>query len=95
MTQEQLQTILIFAARYAHNRKTGAAYAVCKAIEAEWRNLDNHTQYKLKSESHEATCNDDDWQIIRRLPISQIGTYRQARFDDAEGGDSETVVTMP
>jgi hypothetical protein len=94
MTQNQLGTILIFAARYAHNRPTGAALAVCRSIENEWKNLSASDQMQLIRESHEATCNDDDWQIIRRLPITEMQESRQDRFDGAEGGNGETGATM-
>jgi hypothetical protein len=67
MTQNQLGTMLVFAARYAHNRQTGASYAVCKAIANVWDDLDKPTQEQLQRESFEATCNDNDWEIIRKL----------------------------
>ena len=95
MTKQQLGTILIFAARYAHNRNTGAALAVCRAIENEWRYITRETQEQLQRESYEATCNIEDWEIIRKLPLTQIGKYCQARFKSAEGGNSETGATMP
>jgi hypothetical protein len=95
MTQNQLGTILIFAARYAHNRPTGAALAVCRAIENEWKNLSASDQMQLIRESHAATCNDDDWQIIRRLPIPATQESRQERSESAEGDNSQTGATMP
>jgi len=89
MTIQQTGTMLIFAARYAHNRNTGAALAVCRAIEKEWDNLSQNDQMQLQRESYEATCNNEDWQIIRRLPLSELQESRQACFESAEGGDNK------
>jgi len=67
--QEQLstplQTALIFAARYAHSRATGAASAVVCAAKRHWKELSEGTQKQLIKESHEAIYNLDDWQDLR------------------------------
>jgi len=69
MTQNQLGTLLVFAARYAHNRPTGASRAVCAVIIAEWGNISPSDQIQLQKESLEATCNDKDWAEIRNLTL--------------------------
>jgi len=69
MTRNQLGTLLVFAARYAHNRPTGASRAVCRAIITQWDNLSRCDQIQLKTESLEATCNDEDWAEIRNLTL--------------------------
>jgi hypothetical protein len=60
-----MQTALIFAARYAHSRETGGAFAVVLAIEECWHQLTQQTKDQLIRESREATCNHDDWQRLR------------------------------
>jgi hypothetical protein len=69
MTRNQLGTIIIFAARYAHNRPTGASYPVCRVIIAEWNNMSRCDQIQLQRESLDATCNDKDWAEIRNLTL--------------------------
>ena len=65
MKQQQLNNILVMAARYAHNRKTGAALQVVSAIIAEWENISEQTRVQLAKEaSNEATCNYQDWQKL-------------------------------
>lgn len=71
MNNKQLYQILVFAARYAHHRNTGAALAVCNAIAQEWDNLDRDAQTQIQRESFEAEYNQDDWQKIRELPVKE------------------------
>ncbi len=58
------QTCLLFAARYAFNRKTGAAYVVIKVINREWDNLSKELKQQLKREASKATANKDEWKEI-------------------------------
>lgn len=59
------QTCLIFAARYAHTRNTGAACLVIAAILKNWGRLSELVQLQLKREAkNEATCNMEDWRRI-------------------------------
>jgi len=44
------ETILIFAARYAHSRKTGGSLIVCSEIESKWPWLSFATQDQIKRE---------------------------------------------
>ena len=57
-------TLYIFAARYAHNRNTGAAYAVVQRILAAWDTLDLPTRKQLIREASEATHCKEDWQML-------------------------------
>jgi hypothetical protein len=59
------QTVLVFAARYAHNRKTYAASIVCDEIRKHWANLDEHTRTQILRESEEAGENRQTWQDLR------------------------------
>ena len=66
----QLCTALVFAARYAHGRNTGAAFAVVTALKQCWHLLDANTRHQIIRESHEAEYsesqyNRDDWQDLR------------------------------
>jgi len=60
-----LQSCIVFAARYAHSRNTGAALSVINAIKANWDKLDEGTKEDLRRESHEATENLHDWSELR------------------------------
>ena len=56
------QTCLIFAARYAHDRNTGAALMVVNAIMHNWDRLTQHTKDQLFREARAwAGYNLDDW----------------------------------
>jgi hypothetical protein len=59
------QTVLVFAARYAHNRKTYAASIVCDEIRKHWANLDENTRTQIIRESEEAGENRQTWQDLR------------------------------
>lgn len=59
------QSCLVFAARYAHARFTGASCFVVEAILKNWDRLSESTQAQLKREAkNEATCNMEDWQRV-------------------------------
>ena len=58
------QTCLIFAARYAHHRQTGAALQVVTAIAQNWDKLSDHTREQLQREAKEATTNLEDWRLV-------------------------------
>lgn len=60
-----MQTAMVFAARYTHHRNTGGTLAVCRALAWCWDQLDKRTQKQILDESHEATCNRDDWERFR------------------------------
>lgn len=60
-----MQTAMVFAARYTHHRNTGGTLAVCRALAWCWDQLDERTQKQILDESHEATCNRDDWERFR------------------------------
>lgn len=63
-----LDQMLIYAARYAHNRETGAALQVVDCAIKNWSILDEKTRVQLAQEaSNEATCNIDDWQKLITL----------------------------
>ena len=62
---DSLGTILVFAARYAHSRKTGGAQQVVRSILKSWDLLDLKTKEQLVREAkNQATCNHEDWQLI-------------------------------
>jgi len=58
------ESCLIFAARYAHHRKTGAANVVVSSIIGSWGNLSPKIKADIKKEALEATTNLDDWKRI-------------------------------
>lgn len=76
-----LQNCLVFAARYAHSRQTGAALMVCKTIEKHWSELDAETQAQLKREAAaEAVGNESDWAILANLPVSSSNAKVEGRL---------------
>ena len=60
-----MQSSLVFAARYAHSRATGASLVVVRAAIQHWSQLDDLTKHTLIKESFEAEHNPDDWQMLR------------------------------
>jgi hypothetical protein len=60
-----MQSCLVFAARYAHRRDTGAAFLVVSAIKEQWNNLGAFTKLQIECESNEATKNPNDWANLR------------------------------
>lgn len=60
--------MIIFAARYAHNRPTGAALAVVNYAKENWDKLSDQTKNFLVEESEMmATCNLEDWRELKKL----------------------------
>jgi hypothetical protein len=72
MLPENIQGCLVYAARYAHNRQTGAALQVVNAIKSCWHQLSARTQIDLIEESYEATTNLDDWRAFWSFTTHQI-----------------------
>ena len=64
-TDDDLSILAVFACRYAHHRKTGAARAVIGEISKNWDKIDEHSQKQIVKESNEATYNKDDWAKFR------------------------------
>ena len=62
------QSCLVYAARYAHTRKTAASYVVVSSILHHWDELDDRIKKNLIKEAKmEATCNMEDWdRLINR-----------------------------
>ena len=59
------QSCLLYAARYAHTRSTGAAFQIVSSIMWYWDQLDDSIKVRLQKEaSSEATCNMEDWNIL-------------------------------
>lgn len=60
-----MESCLVFAARYAHARNTGACVHVVNAIIDNWDNLSETTKEQIKTEaSEEALYSLDEWQKI-------------------------------
>ncbi len=57
-------SVFIYAARYAHNRNTGAAMQVVNAILHLWDRFDYVDQQQLKREAKEAVFNIEDWKRL-------------------------------
>lgn len=80
-----LNTVLVFAARYAYPRKTGvAAYSVVRAILAHWGELEQKVKDQLYRESKtEAQGNSEDWKLlwdkyeIDKDPIEPVGVWKR------------------
>ena len=66
MTQQE-ESMLVFAARYAHNRLTGAALMVVSEIIDKWPEISERTRKQLVRESREATHFKDEWQRLADL----------------------------
>lgn len=63
--KHNIESCLVFAARYAHNRNTGAALMVVNAIKNSWDDLALYTREQIIKESHDAKYNLDEWQSLR------------------------------
>jgi len=59
------ENMIVFAARYAHGRNTGAALQVVKHILNVWDELSYRTKDHLISESNEASYCLDEWEMLR------------------------------
>ena len=64
-----LQTCMVFAARYTHSRPTGGAYVVIHALMRHWLQLSDHTRMLLLRESREATENIGEWEELRKFAL--------------------------
>lgn len=64
MTQLE-ETMIVFAARYAHKRNTGGALMVVTRALNVWDKLTENTKRKLYDESREAQYCKEDWQKLR------------------------------
>lgn len=64
-----LQTALVFAARYTHNRATAGAHVIIETIQHEWPRLSQRTRDQLARESNEATENKGDWREFRQAVV--------------------------
>lgn len=62
-----IDSVLIFAARYAHGRNTGAALAVVTALKACWRALTPELKSQLLREADEAQYNHEDWEELKNF----------------------------
>ena len=66
-----LQSALMFAARYSHNRQTAASHEVITALKQAWPFLDDFTKRQLISESTEAEYRQRDWEMFREWADEQ------------------------
>lgn len=69
-----MQASLVFAARYAHHRDTGAALMVVGAVIAYWDRIDPVTRNQIVRESYDATHNVRDWERLRDFAADQTAT---------------------
>ena len=98
-----MQTAMVFAARYTHHRNTGGTLAVCRALAWCWDQLDEQTQKPILDESHEATCNRDDWERFRgddspanaELFQRLLARYREERDADIASRMINAVPNIP
>lgn len=58
---EDLGSMLVYAARYAHTRNTGAAMQVVNCAIRNWSNIKEEHRVQLSKETKDATCNFEDW----------------------------------
>lgn len=63
--KKMLGNLCVFAARYCHNRSTGAPLATIWAFKEFWHELDDVTKNQIVHESHEATKSLQDWEEFR------------------------------
>jgi len=71
------QNMLVFAARYAHGRQTGAALQVMTEVGRNVKKLSNDILEQLRKESHEASCNLEDWDMMRNFIEQEQKTRRR------------------
>jgi hypothetical protein len=62
-----MQTALVFAARYTHNRDTVGAIQVIIAIKQAWEKINKDTRTQLVIESNEAGYNKIQWRQFREF----------------------------
>lgn len=65
-----LDSVYVYAARYAHHRNTGAAIQVIAATMA--ANVSDETLMQMIRESYEATYNKGDWVAFRKAARDQM-----------------------
>ena len=60
-----IDSIAVFACRYAHTRQTGAALMVVKTLIAQKHLICKNTMDQIVREAKsDATCNIDDWAML-------------------------------
>ena len=59
----KIDTLAIFSARYSHQRKTGASFAVIQALKSEfWGMMSLDGKRQLIKETRESSWCKDDWE---------------------------------
>lgn len=66
-SHDDLGSMLIYAARYAHTRNTGAAMQVVNCAVKNWDSLKEEHRVQLAKETKDATCNFEDWNRLLNL----------------------------
>ena len=66
---DDFASMLVYAARYAHSRNTGAAYQVVNVIERNWHMFNDDLKALLIRESNEAAFNFEDWERLRGFKL--------------------------
>jgi hypothetical protein len=67
-TKGELDNVFVMAARYAHNRQTGAAHQVVSIILKHWKLIQDRTKVQIAKEAkNEAQYNREDWNRIIKL----------------------------
>lgn len=61
----RIETALMFAARYTHNRATGGTMMVIQALEQCWDQITEEKRRQILRESEDATANKDEWREFR------------------------------
>ena len=70
VVSSELGCMLVYAARYAHSRQTGAANQVVNAILNNWDSLTERHKLQICEEAtNEATCNLTDWGRITHVGV--------------------------
>lgn len=70
-----LDNMIVYAARYAHARQTGAALQVVSCAIKNWDKLSARIQEQLVREaSNEATYNHNDWQRLIQFSQKNVKT---------------------
>lgn len=65
---KDVNPIIVFAARYAHKRPTGATHQVVNCIIKNWDTFSDFTKKQLKREAkEEALYNIEEWERIEQL----------------------------
>ena len=62
---EMSENMIVFAARYAHARSTGAPLMVVKYILRVWDSLSDRTKETLYDESFDASFCKEDWKMLQ------------------------------